>query len=90
MHAVTSSIFLPTYVRSLQPENAARLLRDKLAVDLGHFVSRGRPELNLDQLLTYQPRKPELVRSHGPQSCRHVLWCVLGCACPGVDELCLG
>jgi hypothetical protein len=62
MHAVTSSIFLPTFVRSLSPEHAARLLRDKLAVDLGYFVSRGRPELNLDQLLAYKPRKPELVR----------------------------
>jgi hypothetical protein len=61
MHAVTSSIFLPTFVRSLSPEHAARLLRDKLAVDLGYFVARGRPELNLDQLLAYKPRKPELV-----------------------------
>ena len=62
MHAVTSSIFLPAFVRSLRPENAARLLRDKLAVDLGYFVSRGRPELDLEQLLPYTPRKPELVR----------------------------
>ncbi len=81
MHAVTSSIFLPSYVRSLQPENAARLLRDKLAVDLGHFVSRGRPELNLDQLLSYQPRKPELVRS-SPSPRRLRVSCVrVACAC---------
>jgi len=53
MHAVTSSVFLPVFVRSLHPEHAARLLRDKMTVDLAYFISRGRPKLNLDQLLTY-------------------------------------
>jgi hypothetical protein len=59
MHAVTSSLFLPVFVRSLRPENAVRLLRDKMAVDLGYFVSRGRPALDLDQLLTYKAKKPQ-------------------------------
>lgn len=51
---MTSSIFLPAFVASFRPETAAQLLRDKFAVDLAYFVSRGRPHLNLDQLLTYQ------------------------------------
>lgn len=66
MHAVTSSIFLPVFVRRLRPENAARLLRDKLAIDLGYFVSRGRPHLDLDQLLTYKGHRTVLSDHENP------------------------
>jgi hypothetical protein len=59
MHAVTSSLFLPVFAGCLPQDKAVRLLRDKLAVDLTYYVSRGRPAINLDQLLNYKSKKRE-------------------------------
>ena len=36
----------------------ARLLEWKVKIDLAHYASRGAPELKLDEIRFYQPKKP--------------------------------
>lgn len=49
MHALTSSLFLPTVVQQINPKLSVRLLKAKFAVDLAYFVSRNRPMLHFEQ-----------------------------------------
>jgi len=52
MHAFTSSLFLPSLIKMLSPNLGAKLLRGKFAVDLGFYISRNRPLLNMEQFQT--------------------------------------
>lgn len=52
MHAVTSALFLPTYLEVLSPSHRVRVLRAHWNVMIGYWISRGRPELNLKWLMS--------------------------------------
>lgn len=60
MHALTSSIFLPTFVQHIDPELSVRFLQAKFAVDLGRTISQGRPKLHLEQ---FTSSKAEFTKS---------------------------
>jgi hypothetical protein len=47
MHCVTSSLFLPSILRFLQPASQTRLLRVYFTVSLTYYIVRGRPVLDL-------------------------------------------
>lgn len=49
MHALTSSLFLPVVIKSVNSALGARVLRGKFAIDLAYFISRNRPKLHLEQ-----------------------------------------
>jgi len=61
MHCVNSSIFFSTLVKEpwLSMENKCRIVAWKGRVDLALYVSRACPELLLDDIKNYKPRKPE-------------------------------
>jgi hypothetical protein len=48
MHLVTSSLFLPSYIAHLTLASQEILLRSYLLVSLTWWVSRGRPDLNIN------------------------------------------
>ena len=49
MHALTSSLFLPTTVQQIDPKLGVKFLRGKFTMDLAYFTSQNRPKLNLEQ-----------------------------------------
>ena len=49
MHTLTSTLFLPSMIKVLDPVLAAKLLKGKFAVDVAYYISRNRPELNFEQ-----------------------------------------
>ncbi|KAK4138648.1 hypothetical protein BT67DRAFT_413207 [Trichocladium antarcticum] len=62
MHHVTSAPFFVTLNAQdwVSPETKARLLEWKIRMDLLQYAARGVPELSLEKLAAYQPRRPEL------------------------------
>ena len=54
MHLVTSLIFLPSLLASLQPPSQALLLRYYFTACLAAFIRRGRPNLNIKSLYESQ------------------------------------
>jgi len=61
MHVVTSSLFLPTFSRSLSPASMARLLRTYLAVMMMIMLVRGRPRIDCALAMGYSatPHAPD-------------------------------
>lgn len=61
MHSVNCSIFFSAFINEpwLSVENKCRLLEWKGRLDLAMYVSRGCPELRLDEIKNYKPRRPE-------------------------------
>jgi len=60
MHCVNCSIFFSTFMKEpwLKVEDKIRLLEWKGRIDLALYVSRGCPELLIDEIKNYQPRSP--------------------------------
>ncbi|KAI9347143.1 hypothetical protein BD770DRAFT_413691 [Pilaira anomala] len=54
IHALTSSEFLYQYTGRITPSESVSLLRAHLAVILSHYVSIGRPDLDINGLLDYK------------------------------------
>jgi len=61
MHSVNCSIFFSAFIKEpwLSAENKCRLLEWKGRLDLAMYVSRGCPELLIDEIKNYQPKRPE-------------------------------
>ena len=61
MHAINCSIFFPKFLEQswLSPANKARLLEWKVRLDLALYVSRASPDLKMDEVRDYQPKKPK-------------------------------
>ena len=61
MHCTNSSIFFPVFAKQdwLSVEERCRLLEMKGRIDLAMYVSRRTPELMLDEIREYKPKKPE-------------------------------
>ena len=61
MHAINTSIFFPTFLEQswLSAANKARLLEWKVRLDLALYVSRGSPDLKLEEISNYRPSKPD-------------------------------
>ncbi|KAL2394054.1 Baeyer-Villiger monooxygenase dmxR6 [Exophiala dermatitidis] len=61
MHCVNCSIFFSAFITQpwLSVENKCRLLEWKGRLDLAMYVSRGCPELLMDEIKDYKPRKPD-------------------------------
>ena len=61
MHAINCAIFFPKFLEQswISPANKVRLLEWKVRLDLALFISRGSPDLNLDEISGYRPNKPE-------------------------------
>ncbi|KAK4148182.1 uncharacterized protein C8A04DRAFT_23978 [Dichotomopilus funicola] len=62
MHHVNASPFFVTLVQQdwIPVEAKARLLEWKIRMDLLQYVARGSPELSLEKLVNYTPRKPDV------------------------------
>ncbi|KAI1615430.1 hypothetical protein EDD36DRAFT_451342 [Exophiala viscosa] len=60
MHCVNCSIFFSAFIDEpwLSVENKCRLLEWKGRLDLAMYVSRGSPELLMDEIKDYRPRRP--------------------------------
>jgi hypothetical protein len=60
-HHVNSSLFFVTINAQdwIPAETKARLLEWKIRMDLLQYAARGVPELSIDKLAGYQPRKPD-------------------------------
>ncbi|KAJ9602241.1 hypothetical protein H2200_013361 [Cladophialophora chaetospira] len=60
MHCVNCSVFFSAFLNEpwLKQENKARLLEWKGRLDLAMYVSRRCPELLLDEIKNYKPKKP--------------------------------
>ena len=60
-HVNASPIFVTINAQDWIPiETKARLLEWKIRMDLLQYAARGVPELEVDKLKGYKPRKPEL------------------------------
>ncbi|KIX09703.1 uncharacterized protein Z518_00784 [Rhinocladiella mackenziei CBS 650.93] len=61
MHCVNCSIFFSTFLNEpwLRVEDKCRLLEWKGRLDLAMYVSRGCPELLIDEIKNYKPERPE-------------------------------
>ncbi|ETI24533.1 hypothetical protein G647_03902 [Cladophialophora carrionii CBS 160.54] len=60
MHCVNCSIFFSAFIKEpwLKVEDKARLLEWKGRIDLALYVSRGCPELLVDEIKNYHPKNP--------------------------------
>jgi hypothetical protein len=59
-HVNASPIFVTLSAQDWIPaETKARLLEWKIRMDLLEYAARGAPELSLEKLASYQPKKPE-------------------------------
>lgn len=54
IHALTSSEFLYQYTGQITPSESVSLLRAHLSVILAHYISIGRPDLDITELLDYK------------------------------------
>ncbi|KAI8644832.1 hypothetical protein BD408DRAFT_412587 [Parasitella parasitica] len=54
MHALTSSEFLHQYISRITPSESAALLHAHLAITIFYYITRGRPNFNIDALLAYE------------------------------------
>ncbi|EXJ91997.1 hypothetical protein A1O3_00547 [Capronia epimyces CBS 606.96] len=61
MHCVNCALFFSTFIKEpwLSTENKCRLLEWKARLDLAMYVSRGCPELLLDEIKNYRPKRLE-------------------------------
>ena len=59
-HVNSAPIFVTLNAQDWIPlETKARLLEWKIRMDLLQYAARGVPELSLEKLAAYQPRKPQ-------------------------------
>lgn len=60
MHCINSSIFFSAFLKQqwLSEENKIRLLEWKVRNDVTLYASRGNPDLLLDEIKNYKPKKP--------------------------------
>ena len=60
VHCVNCSIFFSAFAKEpwLKVEDKTRLLEWKGRLDLAMYVSRGCPQLSLDEIVDYQPKRP--------------------------------
>ncbi|CEP10776.1 hypothetical protein [Parasitella parasitica] len=54
MHALTSSEFLHQYISRITPSESAALLHAHLAITIFYYITRGRPNFNVEALLAYK------------------------------------
>jgi hypothetical protein len=61
MHCVNCSIFFSAFINEswMSTEDKIKLLEWKGRLDLAMYVSRGAPELRMDEIKNYQPKQPE-------------------------------
>lgn len=60
MHCTNCSVFFPAFMKQdwLSDANKARLLEWKIRMDLVMYASRRSPEIRLDDIRSYKPKKP--------------------------------
>jgi hypothetical protein len=61
MHCVNCSIFFPSFLGDSSPlstESKVRLLEWKIRLDLGMYASRRAPDLLINEITDYKPKKP--------------------------------
>ncbi|KAK4512489.1 Karyopherin transporter [Mucor velutinosus] len=54
MHALTSSEFLHQYISRITPSESVSLLHAHLAITIFYYITRGRPNFNVEALLAYK------------------------------------
>lgn len=57
MHALTSVLFVHKLAHALPPAYAVSCLTSHLGASLAYYISRGRPQVNIDALLNYRGRQ---------------------------------
>ncbi|KAH7060308.1 hypothetical protein BKA57DRAFT_446878 [Linnemannia elongata] len=57
MHALTSVLFVHKLAHALPPAYAVSCLTSHLGASLAYYISRGRPQVNIDALLNYGGRQ---------------------------------
>lgn len=58
MHALTSVLFVPSYLEALSPHNWAPLLHSHWRVLVGYWIARGRPRLYITEYLLRATETP--------------------------------
>jgi len=58
MHALTSVLFVHKLAHALPPSYAVSLLTSHLGATLAYYISRGRPQINVDALMNYRGKHP--------------------------------
>ncbi|KAG0251972.1 hypothetical protein BGZ95_006740 [Linnemannia exigua] len=58
MHALTSVLFVHKLAHALPPAYAVSCLTSHLGASLAYYISRGRPQVDVDALLTYRGKHP--------------------------------
>ncbi|KAF9972178.1 hypothetical protein BGZ73_004717, partial [Actinomortierella ambigua] len=58
MHALTSVLFVHRLAHALPPKYAVSVLKSHLAASLVYYISRGRPQIDMDALLNYKGKYP--------------------------------
>lgn len=61
MHCINSSIFFPAFLSApwLSAPNKKRLVEWKVRNDVTLYASRGSPDLLLDEITSYKPKRPQ-------------------------------